>query len=135
LPDPVPSVGRTGRETLSTGGTGAASETFSVLRDHRQRWSREDVEMQGDGGEYAAFSVYFKVDVEGGTAAFERWVSRVESMGGVSKIGHASLRGSDETNLHCFDEETEETYGKLDEETLAQIDQLFEDRARARESG
>ncbi len=56
-------------------------------------------------------------------------------MGGVSKIGHASLRGSDETNLHCFDKETEETYGKLDEETLAQIDQLFEDRARARESG
>ena len=24
--------------------------------------------MQGDGGEYAAFSVYFKGDVEGGTA-------------------------------------------------------------------
>ena len=106
-----------------------------VLRDHRQRWIRSDVETQGDGGEYATFSAYFKGDVEGGTAAFERWASRVESMGGVSRIGHASLRGSDETNLHYFDKEIEETYGSLNEETLARIDQLFEDRAQARESG
>jgi hypothetical protein len=50
----------------------------------------------------------------------------VQTFGGIAEIGHASLRGTDGTNLHLFSEETEAMVESLDEETLAKIDELMD---------
>jgi hypothetical protein len=103
------------------------------LRRHGQRLKRS---IKGGGhkqktgtdlGEhYVKFHVAFQGDYEGAVAASNRWIERVQTFGGVAEIGHASLRGTDGTNLHLFSEETEAMVESLDEETLAKIDELMD---------
>jgi hypothetical protein len=98
------------------------------LRSHRQQWKTPTTEVMGEADEFAKFRLYFKGDSEGATKAWERWAARVETMGGVARISHASLRGTEGTNLHYYDEAIEQAAARLSERELALIDKAFEGR-------
>ena len=89
---------------------------------HKQKSGTES--MVNDLGEhYVTFHVAFQGDYEGAVAATNRWIERVQTFGGIAEIGHASLRGTDGTNLQMFSEETE---AMVESSTLARIDELMD---------
>jgi hypothetical protein len=51
-------------------------------------------------------------------------------LGGVAKILHASLRGSDGTNMQYFDEEIRQSVANLSEDEAAAIDRMFDEPPR-----
>ncbi len=78
------------------------------------------------GEHYGIFSIAFNGGQDGAVAAAEAWCARVATFGGIEEIGHASLRGTDGTNLHIFDEKIEAAVANMDPELLAQIDELMD---------
>jgi hypothetical protein len=78
------------------------------------------------GEHHFTFAAAFEGDYDRAVAAVDQWVDRVSTFGGVASIGRVSLRGTDGTNLHKFDEQTESLAASLDDETLAAIDKLME---------
>lgn len=78
------------------------------------------------GEHHASFYVAFKGDQAGAMSASQAWVERLETFGGIETIGHASLRGTDGTNHHVFDEDIMRTVETMDPELLAKIDELMD---------
>jgi len=107
---------------------------------HRIRGGGHDQETgsefmtNSDGEHYAKFSVAFEGKREGAVAAADAWITRVRTFGAVARISHSSLRGTDGTNAHAFDEETEAMVENMDPDMLAWIDEQT-DQAEHRRSG
>jgi hypothetical protein len=98
----------------------------SIKGDGRKKKTGVEIEPNDLGEHWVTFSVAFAGDREGAAAAAERWVERVQTFGGIARIDHVSLRGTDGTYEHAFSEEIEAGVASLDEETLAQIDELMD---------
>ena len=108
------------------------------LKRTRQKWKRSietadyqfetgaEIDVNDLGEHWVTFRVVFGGDYDGATAAAERWVERVETFGGIARISHVSLRGTDGTNQQWFDEEIEAGVATLDAETKARIDELMD---------
>lgn len=55
----------------------------------------------------------------------EAWIARLEMFGGIEEITRASLRGTDGTNMHHYDEKIEGMAANLDPDVAAMIDELM----------
>lgn len=86
-----------------------------------------DVMVNRLGEHHVKFSVAFAGDYDSAAAATDAWAERVATLRGIAKIGHTSLRGTDGTNLHVFDEETEAMAASLDDETIELINKAMRD--------
>jgi len=83
--------------------------------------------MENEAGEhYGTFSAAFKGDQEGAVAATDLWFAHLQTFRSIENIGHMSLRGTDGTDVHHFDEALEKRFETLDPETLARIDELMD---------
>jgi hypothetical protein len=78
------------------------------------------------GEHHATFRVAFKGDHDRAVDAAWAWAGRLENFGGIESIGHLSLRGTDGTFLHWFDEETEEAVANMSPEMIAMIDEMMD---------
>lgn len=89
-----------------------------------------DVMVNRLGECHATFSVAFAGDYDSAVAAADAWADRVATLRGIASIGRKSLRGTDGTHLHAFDEETEAMAASLDDETIALIEKAVDDAER-----
>lgn len=83
--------------------------------------------MKNHLGEYhAKFRVAFKGDHDRAIAAASAWAALLEKFGGIESIAHVSLRGTDGTFLHWFDEETEDAVANMSPGMIPRLDELMD---------
>lgn len=82
------------------------------------------------GENHMTFSVAFQSDHDSAIAVVDLCVKRVDTFNGVRNIGHASLRGTDGTNLHHYDESIVAMAESLDEDTRNRIDEIMDPSRR-----
>jgi hypothetical protein len=122
-------------ESLTSQVMGVAKEE---LKRNRQKLKRSietagyefetgvEVAVNDLGEHWVTFCIVFDGDYDGAAAAAEAWTERVGTFGGIDRVTHASLRGTDGTNAHMFDDEITALAENLDEDTKAQIDELMD---------